>query len=118
MPRRGPIAVRTTPACRGPAYGGSALRDVIAAPGPQAAASTAVTTTTAQGRRRRDDRTGTKRQPTDYRKATTAIRDRGDAAMRHMSKESPSTRQARGQTSTPIIDETSTIFADPTSYAD
>ena len=68
MPRRDPIEVRTTPASRGPAYGGSALRDVIPAPCPQAAAITAVTTKTAQGRRRRDDRIGTRRQPTDYRK--------------------------------------------------
>jgi cytochrome P450 len=35
-----------------------------------------------------------------------------------MSKESPSTQQARRQMSTPIIDEAAKVFADPTSYAD
>ena len=48
MPRTDPIAVRTTPASRGPAYGGSAFRVCDAAPCPQAAAITAVTSRTAQ----------------------------------------------------------------------
>jgi len=65
MPRTDPIAVRTTPASSGPAYGGSGFRGVTTAPCPHAAAITAVTSRAAQALRRRDDLIGTERQPTD-----------------------------------------------------